>query len=209
MNRTLLLLGALGATLLSTAACSSGDVPVGTSTAEQKLQKGKNGGPTGDGKTCSWDQPVSSDGTSGYNPDAPAAPAAALYQVGDAFTAPDGCNSCTCTDRGIACTEKACSAPPGQGCDTMAHTCPDGTIAKQGPSCEIVCPPTGPSQPCPAIQRICNDGSNAQPQKNTCDQWCPEDGGSFACQEDAKVCPDGSAVGRRGPNCEFAPCPKK
>lgn len=29
-----------------------------------------------------------------------------------------------------------------------------------------------------------------------------------ACTEEAKVCPDGSAVGRTGPNCEFAPCPK-
>jgi len=28
-----------------------------------------------------------------------------------------------------------------------------------------------------------------------------------ACTEEAKVCPDGSAVGRTGPNCEFAECP--
>ncbi len=28
-----------------------------------------------------------------------------------------------------------------------------------------------------------------------------------ACTMDAKICPDGSAVGRTGPNCEFAPCP--
>ena len=28
-----------------------------------------------------------------------------------------------------------------------------------------------------------------------------------ACTEEAKVCADGSAVGRTGPNCEFAPCP--
>jgi len=27
-----------------------------------------------------------------------------------------------------------------------------------------------------------------------------------ACTEEAKVCPDGTAVGRSGPNCEFAPC---
>jgi len=26
------------------------------------------------------------------------------------------------------------------------------------------------------------------------------------CTEEAKICPDGSAVGRTGPNCEFAPC---
>lgn len=28
-----------------------------------------------------------------------------------------------------------------------------------------------------------------------------------ACTMDARICPDGSAVGRTGPNCEFAPCP--
>lgn len=29
-----------------------------------------------------------------------------------------------------------------------------------------------------------------------------------ACTEEAKVCPDGSAVGRTGPQCEFAKCPE-
>lgn len=29
-----------------------------------------------------------------------------------------------------------------------------------------------------------------------------------ACTMDAKICPDGSAVGRSGPDCEFAPCPE-
>lgn len=29
-----------------------------------------------------------------------------------------------------------------------------------------------------------------------------------ACTMEAKICPDGSAVGRTGPNCEFALCPK-
>ncbi|MDD2807513.1 MAG: hypothetical protein PHW95_03285 [Patescibacteria group bacterium] len=28
-----------------------------------------------------------------------------------------------------------------------------------------------------------------------------------ACTMEAKLCPDGTAVGRTGPNCEFAPCP--
>ena len=30
----------------------------------------------------------------------------------------------------------------------------------------------------------------------------------IACTEEAKLCPDGSAVGRTGPNCEFASCPE-
>jgi hypothetical protein len=29
----------------------------------------------------------------------------------------------------------------------------------------------------------------------------------MACTEEAKLCPDGSAVGRTGPQCEFAACP--
>ena len=30
----------------------------------------------------------------------------------------------------------------------------------------------------------------------------------YACTMEAKLCPDGSAVGRQGPNCEFAECPQ-
>ena len=32
--------------------------------------------------------------------------------------------------------------------------------------------------------------------------------GVVACTMEAKICPDGSAVGRTGPNCEFALCPQ-
>ena len=31
--------------------------------------------------------------------------------------------------------------------------------------------------------------------------------GGRACTQEAKICPDGTAVGRTGPNCEFAACP--
>ena len=34
-----------------------------------------------------------------------------------------------------------------------------------------------------------------------------EGSGRVACTKEAKICPDGTAVGRIGPNCEFAPCP--
>ncbi len=33
-------------------------------------------------------------------------------------------------------------------------------------------------------------------------------GNTTACPADAKICPDGTAVGRVGPDCEFAPCPQ-
>ncbi len=35
----------------------------------------------------------------------------------------------------------------------------------------------------------------------------PDDVAPVACTEEAMECPDGSAVGREGPNCEFAACP--
>lgn len=31
----------------------------------------------------------------------------------------------------------------------------------------------------------------------------------IACTQEAKLCSDGSAVGRTGPNCEFAKCPSE
>jgi len=35
------------------------------------------------------------------------------------------------------------------------------------------------------------------------------DSNSVVCTREARLCPDGSAVGRVGPNCEFAPCPEE
>lgn len=40
------------------------------------------------------------------------------------------------------------------------------------------------------------------------DQGAPADAPeAVMCTMEAMICPDGSAVGRTGPNCEFAPCP--
>jgi putative hemolysin len=36
---------------------------------------------------------------------------------------------------------------------------------------------------------------------------CAPNNSNVACTMEAKLCPDGSAVGRVGPNCEFAACP--
>lgn len=35
----------------------------------------------------------------------------------------------------------------------------------------------------------------------------PSESPKTFCTQEAKLCPDGTAVGRTGPNCEFAPCP--
>ena len=43
---------------------------------------------------------------------------------------------------------------------------------------------------------------------NSSVSWRDKDeNGYTACTLEAKLCPDGSAVGRTGPNCEFAKCP--
>lgn len=47
----------------------------------------------------------------------------------------------------------------------------------------------------------------ACPKKQDTQPEPPADDGGVMCTMDAKMCPDGSAVGRQGPNCEFAPCP--
>jgi hypothetical protein len=182
-------------------ACGGETVNVG-STSQMELQKNKDGSATGNGQTCSWDDSVSSDGTTTASPNGP-------YKVGDKFASPDGCNTCECTTQGIACTEIACSSPPGGGngvgCTEEAKTCPDGTtVVRVAPSCEFAkCPG---EEACPAVARICNDGSTAKPGPN-CSHICPEDG-NVACTDDAKLCPDGKTyVSRTGPNCEFEPCP--
>lgn len=41
---------------------------------------------------------------------------------------------------------------------------------------------------------------------NVRETQAPNENG-IACTQEAKICPDGSAVGRIGPNCEFAACP--
>ncbi|MCA9665686.1 MAG: hypothetical protein KC503_08870 [Myxococcales bacterium] len=50
------------------------------------------------------------------------------YSIGDTFPAADGCNECTCTQSGIACTKKNC-AP--KSCTSNADCTVAGTFCKQ------------------------------------------------------------------------------
>lgn len=102
---------ALASSLLSVAACSSGDVAVGST--EQALKKTKNGGATGNGQTCSWDDTVSYDVATGTTTSTPAPNGP--FKVGDTFKSTDGCNDCSCTAQGIVCTLLACAPAPGGG----------------------------------------------------------------------------------------------
>jgi putative hemolysin len=60
------------------------------------------------------------------------------------------------------------------------------------------------SQPAPGW---CANGTIQAGVKDACGCQGPPTCVLKACTEEAKLCPDGSAVGRTGPNCEFAPCP--
>jgi len=126
---------------LSFTACSSGDVSVGSS--EQALKKKKDGSPTGDGKTCSWDDTVSYDVATGKETVHPAANGP--YKVGDSFKSPDGCNDCTCTDKGIACTDVACGGNPGGAvCNYNGKTYKSGETFPAGDGCNSCgCQPDG------------------------------------------------------------------
>lgn len=183
------------------AACGGETVNVG-STSQMELKKKADGGATGNGQTCSWDDAVSSDGKVTPSP-------SGQYKVGDKFDSPDGCNTCQCTSQGIACTEIACPSPPGgggQACTDDAKVCPDGTaVGRTGPNCEFA--------PCPgekacdqvACTLYCENGFKTDPSSGCQICACND---AQACTQEAKLCPDGKTyVSRTGPNCEFAPCP--
>jgi eight-cysteine-cluster-containing protein len=118
MSRTaiLVLVAVAASTALSITACSGSDVTVGSS--DQALKKKSDGGATGDGSTCSWDDTISYDVATGKET---RTPSGSGYNVGDSFPSPDGCNSCTCTAQGIACTARAC-APGGGTCTLNGKT---------------------------------------------------------------------------------------
>jgi hypothetical protein len=174
---------------ISTSACSSGDVPVGSS--EQALQKTKAGTPTGNGKTCSW-----------LSPGEAAAASSKSIVVGETFKSPDGCNDCTCTAQGIACTLRDCGAP--KACTEEAKQCPDGSsVGRTGPNCEFA--PCPSDVACTDDAKQCPDGSYVGRSGPACEfAPCPT---AQVCAQDAKQCPDGSYVSRTGPSCAFAPCP--
>ena len=74
-----------------------------------------------------------------------------------------------------------CVLPPAVGNISDAHGC---NVSAGYSWCGVL-------QKC--LRTGVEDCTNATPPK--------------ACTAEAKLCPDGSAVGRQGPNCEFAACP--
>ena len=190
------------ASLAPLVGCSADDVTVGKT--DQELQKRGDGGPTGDVQTCSWDDTVSYDVQTGQT--TTHAAEGGEYKVGDSFKSPDGCNDCSCTSLGIACTLKECGggAPgsPPRACSAEAKICPNGSaVGRTGPNCEFaLCPATE----CTDEAKACPDGSSVGRTGPGCTfAPCP----ASVCTDDAKQCSDGSYVSRTGPTCEFAACP--
>lgn len=54
---------------------------------------------------------------------------------------------------------------------------------------------------------LCSNGQWVKHGNPSAPQPTQPCAGAVACTMEAKICPDGSAVGRSGPNCEFAECP--
>lgn len=128
------------------------------------------------------------------------------YALGEKFTAPDGCNTCTCEVSGqIACTEIACDndagAPSGScraggklykigesfkaddGCNTCQCTA-------QGAACTLIgC--LGPSEVCKVGDQTYFVGQDV-PSKDGCNQCTCTAGGTVACTD--KACAPGSCT---------------
>lgn len=170
-------------TALTISACSSGDVPVGSSS--QALKKTPKGNATGNGTTCSWEDTVSYDVATGKETVTPNPNGE--YKVGDTFKSSDGCNDCSCTAQGIACTERACDPGPGGGtCSYDGKTYAAGQSFKSTDGCnscgcqadgtvactEIACAPAQACKKTGCSGQLCSD----QDVGSTC-EWNE----SYAC----------------------------
>lgn len=106
------------------------------------------------------------------------------YKIGDRYPAPDGCNVCTCTEAGIACTEQACAQ---KKCFSSAECGSSQVCSVEEGDCRFPCPPGAVCiQACAGvcIPRIatstCGDGICAANETGTANQgganvYCPQD----------------------------------
>lgn len=133
------------------------------------------------------------------------------YKIGDRYPAADGCNVCTCTEAGIACTERACTQTKCFSSDQCGSTeicsvelgdcrfpCPQGAVCVQ--ACAGVCLPKSVTSVCG--NSVCETGESAFPG-NSADVYCPQDCQIQGPVCDNKVCEPGEAdeyqLGQNGP----------
>lgn len=195
ISRTALVIVAAvsGAIALTSVGCSGGTIAVGST--DQALQKKKDGSPTGDGKTCGWDDSVGYDVATGTTTTTPGT--SGQYKVGDTFKSLDGCNDCSCTASGIMCTQRACAPDPGgKTCTYGGKTYKAGEGFKSTDGCnscgcqadgsvactEMACAPALPCKATGCSGQICSDEDIA----STC-EWREE----YACYKTA-ICERGT-----------------
>lgn len=113
------------------------------------------------------------------------------YEVGDSFPSNDGCNTCSCTEQGVACTEMACegpmciqdgqfylpgeSVPSGDSCNSC-FCMDDGSVACTGIACDI----------CDYNGQVYTAGQSF-PSTDGCNTCTCMQGGMVACTEMACV----------------------
>ena len=116
------------------------------------------------------------------------------YKVGDRYPGPDGCNICTCTEVGIACTERACTqkkcfssgeCAQSEICSVeegdCRYPCPAGAVCIQ--ACAGVCIPKTSTAVCG--NGVCEEGESAVPDRTGALLYCPQD-----CELAGPVCGD-------------------
>lgn len=117
------------------------------------------------------------------------------HKVGDKFPSTDGCNVCTCTEAGLACTERVCTqkkcfkssdCAKSEVCSVdqgdCRYPCPKGAVCVQ--ACAGVCLPKGINSVCG--NGICEDGESAYQQPGGTSMYCPQD-----CTPQGPVCGNG------------------
>lgn len=133
------------------------------------------------------------------------------YKVGESFTAPDGCNICTCTQAGVACTERTCSQKKCFATSECAQSeicsveqgdcrypCPKGAVCIQ--ACAGVCIPKPLNVICG--NGVCENGESAYPSPGSASLYCPQD-----CKQQGPVC--GNAVCETGEADQYGvQCPQ-
>lgn len=133
----------------------------------------------------------------------------------------DGCNNCSVKDgKPDACTLMYCETPAEPKCNEYASGTTNNVglanpastnCVNKGGKLEIVDTTWWQVGMCTLSDgKVCEERAymRGECKPTNSEQWTTNnDWIPIACTEEAKMCDDGSAVGRTGPNCEFAPCP--
>lgn len=121
---------------LDLGACGDGDVQTG-----EECDDGNRSDDDGCSTWCQDEESVRSPAS----PTPSGCPAGVA--IGEGFPSPDGCNTCTCTQHGVACTERACApqspTPPTSGdrCLSDQDCGENGVCSTSYGDCQSACEP--------------------------------------------------------------------